>query len=182
MKHVVLYINQSVDGFIADRDDSINWFGGQGTSMLDEHDYFKFIKKIDTVVMGRHTYQQIVNESSPESWPYSGMQTYVLSKHPAEDTDEIKFVQTDASELIEKLRAEDGKNIWIVGGATIINQLVDSNLIDIYCLATMPILLGGGKRLFDGNSQNSIKLQLMKKHDADGIVTTIYQRRAVDDE
>ncbi|WP_057769754.1 dihydrofolate reductase family protein [Lactobacillus selangorensis] len=180
MKKVVLYIAQSLDGYIADKEGSINWFGGQGTAMIDDRTYFKFIKKIDTVIMGRHTYNQIVNESSPDSWAYQGMTSYVLTRKPRPDTDEIKFIQTDAAHLVNDLVEKGGKDIWVVGGATIVDELIKADLIDIYCIATMPIILGAGKRLFESET-SEIPLRLVKSKTHDGIITSVYKRREEDD-
>lgn len=81
MKKVILYIAMSLDGYIADKDNSVDWLCGDGSNNQEEGSYDEFIKTIDTVIMGYTTYHQITNELAREKWPYQGLTTYVIKHH-----------------------------------------------------------------------------------------------------
>ena len=117
------------------------------------------MKYIDTVVLGYNTYSQIKNELSPDNWVYENLKSYVLTSKKIEDTTKIKYINIDIKELINRLLQEKGKNIWICGGANLVNQCVKEDLIDEYQITTVPIILGNGFRLF-GENDKSIKLKL----------------------
>jgi len=88
----------------------------------------------------------------------------------------IHFVDTDPVELVKRLRAENGKGIWICGGANIIHQLVDKDMIDCYYITVIPTLLGTGIRLFE-DGEKEIKLKLLKTRCYDGMIDLVYVRR-----
>lgn len=79
-------------------------------------------------------------------------------------------------ELINKLQQEEGKNIWICGGANIVNQCVKENLIDEYQITTVPVILGNGIRLF-GENNKKIKLELKDMKEENGLMMVIYAKR-----
>ena len=81
MRRTVLYMAVSLDGFIADENGGIDWLNKyDGGEMYEE-----FLRTVDTVVMGRRTYNQIINELSPDKWVYEGLKSYVATKHPSWD-------------------------------------------------------------------------------------------------
>lgn len=175
-RKVILYISTSVDGFIADKLGSVAWINGQDENYQSDYGYDEFIKNIDTVILGYNTYKQITEELSPNEWVYKGLQSYVFTEKNIKDTEDIKFVNEDIVAFTEKLKKEDGKNIWICGGANVLNQLVKENFIDEYHITTIPIILGSGIRLFQENNIN-IKLKLKESKEENGIITNIYLKR-----
>ena len=110
--------------------------------------YFEFIKGIDTVIIGWKTYHQIVTELSPDDWMYKDLTSYVITHKELHDTENIKFVNESVCELVKNLKEEPGKDIWICGGATVIQPLVQENLIDKFHISIIPTILGNGIRLF----------------------------------
>lgn len=174
-RKVILYISTSVDGYIADTKGSVSWINGQDENYESDYGYNDFIKSVDTVIMGYNTYKQITEELSPNEWVYQGLQSYVFTEKSINDTDDIKFVNEDINLFIDKLKKEAGKNIWICGGANLLNQLVKEDLIDEYHITTIPIILGSGIRLFQEN--NIIKLRLKESTEENGIITNIYLKR-----
>ncbi len=177
MKKVILYIAMSVDGYIADCQKSVNWIKGQDDSaeMLDT--YSTFFGNIDTVIMGKRTYEHIKTELSPDKWPYSGAITYVFTHNaPMNDTKDIKFTNANPCRFINDFRQGTGKDIWICGGADIANQLIKEDLIDIYHISIIPVILGGGVRLFDGTG-NMINLRLVNTLNYNGIIEAVYKRK-----
>ena len=104
------------------------------------------------------------------------MQSYVLTRERIEDTSNIKFVNMNIKELINKLQQENGKNIWICGGANLLNQCVEEDLIDEYQITTVPVILGSGIRLFEENNKR-IRLELKDTKEENGLIIGIYTKR-----
>ena len=83
MRRIVLYLGMSLDGFVADRAGGVDWMEGQDPSDRREGSYAQFIQTVDTVWMGRTTYDQVTQQLSPGVWPYEGLETYVFTHRPA---------------------------------------------------------------------------------------------------
>ncbi len=175
-RKVILYISQSLDGFIADSKGNVDWILGNNENYDSDYGYENFIKDVDTVILGANTYKQIKNELSPDKWVYENLQSYVLTNEIIEDTTNIKYVNMKIKELINRLQKEHGKNIWICGGANLVNQCVKEDLIDEYQITTAPIILGNGIRLFEANNKN-IKLELKDTKEENGLILGIYAKR-----
>ncbi len=176
MRKVVLFIANSLDGYIADRENGVAWLTGDGSDSDNMGSYPTFIESIDTVILGYSTYNQIVTELSPDNWVYAGKTTYVLtSRDIKSDNDEIIITNGDLGDLIRELKQQDGKDIWICGGANIANQLIEQNLIDIYHIAVIPIILGGGIKLF--TADKTIPLKLKSTESYNGMVDLVYEVR-----
>ncbi len=175
MKKVVVYIAMSLDGYIADKDGSVAWLAGDGSDPENMGSYPQFIETIDRVILGYKTYEQIATELSPNVWPYAGMTSYVITHRQMEDTEEVRFISEPIEELIERVKKEDGKNIWICGGGSIINQLHKLNLIDEYAITIIPTILGGGTKLFEQHDVPT-KLRLKSTQHYNGMVDLVYER------
>lgn len=173
MRTVVLFIAMSLDGYIADSTGGVGWLSGQENDGEIKDTYSEFIKEIDTVIMGWNTYHQIVTELSPQEWVYSGMTSYVLTHRKIQDTEEIKFTENHPCELVQQLRREQGKGIWICGGAYVVHQLMEKNLIDRFHISLIPTLLGNGIRLF-GTLEQEQRLKLIRTETYNGIVELVY--------
>lgn len=179
MRKVILYIAVSLDGYIADNKGAIDWINGQDENVETEDTFTSFFSGVDTVIMGRKTYNQIVSELSPGQWPYEEATTYVLTHQTkVGDTKYIRFKNMDICQLVEELRQESGKDIWICGGAKVTEQLIDKNMINTYHLAIIPVILGVGVRLF-GASTQKIDLALVETKRYNGIVEVIYNQKQI---
>ena len=176
MRKVSLFIAISLDGYIADREGGVNWIIGQGDENYNIDSYSEFVKDIDTVIMGWNTYHQIVNELSPNNWIYKDFTTYVVTHKSEISSDKIHFTNENPVELVKKLGEENGKDIWICGGANIIHQLIEEDIIDCYYITIIPTILGIGIRLFK-ESENEIKLKLIKTQSHNGMVDLVYLKR-----
>lgn len=175
-RKVILYISQSLDGFIADGKGNVDWISGNDKGYVGDYGYGNFIKDIDTVVLGYNTYSQIKNELSPEKWAYENLKSYVLTSKEIQDTPNIKYVSMNIKELINILQQEKGKNIWICGGANLVNQCIEEDLIDEYQITIVPVILGDGIRLF-GKNNKSIKLKMKNVKEENGLILGIYQKK-----
>ncbi len=178
MRNVILFIAMSLDGYIADQAGKVDWLGGHGNEEETRDVYSEFVTHIDTVIMGWNTYYQVITELSPEEWVYSGLTSYVITHKDCPSTENIRFSDSSPCNLIKELKEKDGKDIWICGGATIVRQLMEENLIDIYYISVMPLLLGTGIRLFRDSSK-TIPLRLLKTQSYDGITDLIYRREVI---
>lgn len=179
MRKVSLFIAMSLDGFIADSNGNVDWLRGHDDDSNDNNDidtYSEFVKDIDTILMGWNTYHQIVTDLSPNQWVYEDFTTFVITHKEHISSEKIRFVNTNPVKLIEKLKMENGKGIWICGGANIVRQLVNKDLIDCYYITVIPTLLGSGIRLFE-NVENQIELKLTDTRAYNGMVELIYARR-----
>ena len=175
MRKIILYVAASLDGYMADSQKSVNWIKGQDDTAEMQDTFTPFFASVDTVIMGRTTYEQIVTELSPEKWPYSGAMTYVLTHRPMVDAEGIRFTSGNPCQLVNELRHRAGKDIWICGGADIISQLLKDDLIDVFHIATIPVILGGGVRLF-AETDGMMNLRLTNTVNYNGIIETVYER------
>ncbi len=176
MRKTSLFIAMSLDGYIADRKGGVDWLKGQGNDRENIDVYSEFVKNIDTILMGWNTYHQIVTELSPKAWVYKDFTTYVITHKEQASSEKIRFVPMDPVSLIKGLKEKSGKDIWICGGANLVQQLVNEDFIDIYYITVVPTLLGTGIRLFE-NAEREIPLRLLHTQSYNGMTDLIYTRR-----
>ena len=176
-KNIILYIATSLDGFIARKDGSVDWLSPYEKGPED-YGYNEFYKKIGTIIMGNNTYRQVLSFGE---FPYRGKDCFVFSRNKDNVKDEfVIFVNRSAKDFISQLNLRNNKNIWLVGGASIVDEFLKSDLIDEFIITIIPILLGDGIPLFKGRS-NEKKLELIdvKKFDQ-GPVQLHYFRSSID--
>lgn len=172
MGKIIVYIAQSLDGYIARKDGDISWlsrFENQG----EDHGYTEFMRDVATLVVGSATYEQVLTFAG---WPYGGKKTYVLTskdlkKAPRAD---IEFYSGDLSRLLNQIKSKSDKNIWIVGGAKVVSSLLNEKLIDELMVFIIPILLAEGIGLFTNLEQESELTLIDSKQYQSGIVLAHY--------
>lgn len=177
MRKVILYIAMSLDGYIADQNGGVAWLCGQDQENENDDSYVAFTKNIDTVLMGRNTYRQVVSELSPTEWVYGDFTTYVFTHQSDISTPLIHFTSEEPITLINRLKQQEGKDIWLCGGSDLIRQFMCAELIDRYDISIIPTLLGNGIRLFEAFPKEQ-KLSLTEMRKDNGIVELIYERRS----
>jgi len=175
-RKLVLYIAMSLDGYIARNNGAVDWLSGQGEVSEIDNGYEGFYSTIDTVVMGRITYEQVVNELSPNIWVYEGKKCYVFTKKEYEDNEKVEFTSESIVEFVSDIKNGLGKDIWLVGGGKLIHEFINKNLIDKYIITIIPTILGEGIPLFLKENQE-IKLKLIENKSIDGMVELTYIRR-----
>ena len=176
MKKVLLYLACSLDGYIAREDGKLDWLDEVPNPDKSDYGYFAFYDSIDTIMMGRKTYEEILGFDIP--WPYEGKPTYIFSRTAKEQTDEkVTFVSGDIKAIVNDLQKEEGKNIWMAGGGELITSFLDLDLIDEMIITIVPTIIGSGLPLFPGRPKES-KWELLK-HEAfgNGMVNLKYGRR-----
>ena len=176
MRPIIIYIAMSLDGYIADINGGVTWLEGDGSGTASMDSFFSFYETIDTVVLGWKTYHQIMTELSPEEWPYKGKQSYVFTHHKETDKQDIKFMNDDIIDSLDRWKTQPGKGIWICGGANIINQLLHAGKFDRLHISIIPIILGDGLPLFDKGKQD-IPLKLIHSDSSNGITELIYEKQ-----
>ncbi|MBX9188592.1 dihydrofolate reductase [Bacteroides sp. K03] len=176
MRNVILFIAMSLDGYIADRQGGVEWLYGEDAKTEVPDTYGTFVRDIDTVIMGWNTYHQIVTELSPHDWIYKGMDCYVVTHREMEQKADIHFTDEPPCELVRRLKRSTGKGIWICGGADIVQQLLNEGLVDMFHISVIPVLLGGGIRLFN-TLEMQARLQLVRTQHYNGIVEMVYKRK-----
>ena len=176
MRKVTLFIAMSLDGYIADKDGGVDWLNGQEEDGENMDTYSEFIKTIDTIIIGWNTYHQLTSELSPEEWVYPEQVSFVITHREIPSTERIRFTSESPCDLVKRLREEEGNGIWICGGASIVRQLMETDLIDTLHISVIPTLLGDGVRLF-GPLEKEQKLRLVKTQSYNGITDLVYEKR-----
>lgn len=154
MGRIILYVATSLDGYIADEDGGVGWLerfeGGD-----EDYGYGALLARVGTAIMGGRTYRQVLGFGP---WPYAALATYVVTRQPLLDppAPSVRSFRGDVSELVERIRAESGKDIWLVGGADLVTQFANEHLIDEYIVFVMPILLGRGIPLFQNLNASAL--------------------------
>lgn len=177
-RKIILYIAMSIDGFIAKENGAVDWLKGDVDNPDLDNGYLQFYDSIDTVVMGRVTYEQVVNVLSPDVWAYEGKKCYVATRQKGLKDSKVEFITDDITKTITDLKKEAGKDIWLVGGGRLIDQFISHNLIDRYVITIIPTLLGAGIPLFSKeNSELELELKLLESKTFDGMVELTYIKR-----
>lgn len=172
-RKLILYIATSLDGYIATENDDLG-FLDRITEEGEDYGYNAFIATVDTVIMGRRTYDKVVSMGVPD--PHPERTLYVITRTPRATQGMIHFHSGDVLELVRKLKAEPGKDLYCDGGATLVDTLIKNDLIDRYCISVVPVLLGGGVRLFrDGRPDQPVRLTESRAFPK-GVVQSWYER------
>lgn len=148
---ISIHMVASLDGYIAKEDNSIGWFEtsspyekGQDWQDTDEAQ-----EKIDCYVMGARCYELAMQLKEQHGWPYGTTPTVVLShRHFDEDRPHISFYEGALGALADNLKSKY-KNIWLVGGAQVVNEFLRLKLADEIRYFILPIVLGSGLRFFE---------------------------------
>jgi dihydrofolate reductase len=164
MSRVQYYCAATLDGFIADADDGIEWLTGyqgsysrEGTEpgpMSEGGSYEAFYADVGALVSGSVTYEFVLEHiSRGGAWPYAGKPCWVLSSRDlaqpeGEDVD-VRVVRGEVADLSDEMVASAGeRNLWVVGGGNVASQFADAGLLDELHLTVVPVVLGEGKPLF----------------------------------
>jgi len=145
VRKVVLYIATSLDGFIATEGQDLAWlFATEGEG---DNGFSAFYKTVDTVLLGRTTYDWILQQEKGR-FPYQGKECFVFSRGRRGKNEFVTFVEGDIPSLVNQLKGQDGKDIWLVGGGELVSAFVNEGQIDQVRVTIAPTLLGRGIPLF----------------------------------
>ena len=149
------YTATSIDGFIADADNSLDWLFqlDDPESAEIQQEYPRFIADVGALAMGSNTYEWIAEHTGflddPSKWDYE-LPTWVFSSRnlPRPDGPDLRFVSGDVRPVhAAMLEAAAGKNLWLVGGGELVGQFHDAGLLDEIILGVAPVFLGSGAPL-----------------------------------
>ena len=166
MGKIILYIAASLDGCIARETGDVDWLPTNTDSGYD-----KFYKSIDTVIMGKKTYEQILTFGE---YPYKEKKSFVFSRDNSKTKDENVEFTSNVEEFARKLTLSSKENVWLVGGSELLSVFLRHKLVNEIILSVIPIVLGNGIPLFQ-NINQEIKLKLMKITKYSGLVELHYK-------
>jgi dihydrofolate reductase len=175
-RKIVVYISTSADGYIARPDGDFSWLDRprpKGNDGMGE-----FLKSIDTILWGRKTYELGLKFRGGNMTFGPSIKNFVFSRNPPNNAiDGFEFAREPVGEFAKRLRAQPGKNIWIMGGAGIIASFLDAGEIDEFRIHIVPILIGEGIPLI-APRHRTIPLKLLSsKAYEDGVVGLNYEVR-----
>ncbi|WP_353717670.1 dihydrofolate reductase family protein [Dyadobacter sp. 676] len=173
-RKVILYIATSLDGYIATRDEDLAFL-----SLVElpgeDYGYHDFIRTVDTVILGRKTYDKVL--SFGIGFPHADKECYIVTRTQRTQEGNVRFYTGDIKTLVTNLKEKEGKNIFVDGGADVVNTMMKDDLIDEFVVSVIPVFLGDGIRLFqDGRPEH--KLELMRSESFEkGLVQLRYKRK-----
>ena len=167
-----VFIATSVDGFIARENGSVDWL----PQTPEEHGYDAFIATIDAHVIGRQTFEWVLDYGGP--WLFSKPVVVLTSGSPPgnlpADARDLEFMSGDPADVAQRLAARGFKSVYVDGGVTI-QRFLEAGLITRMIITRVPVVLGRGRPLF-GPTTRDIRLEHVgTKSYASGLVTSEYR-------
>ncbi len=144
----IVYIATSLDGFIADKNNQVDWLHDIPNPDGSDLGFGEFMARIDALVMGRNTLEIVL--SFGIDWPYTKpvfVLSNTLTKVPEGLEGKVFLIKGELTEVIATLNSQGYQNLYIDGGKTI-QGFLQHDLIDELIITTIPVLLGGGIPLF----------------------------------
>jgi dihydrofolate reductase/RimJ/RimL family protein N-acetyltransferase len=170
---LILYIAMSLDGYIAKPNDDLSFLSIVQQEGQD-YGYADFVKTVDAVIVGRKTYDKVI--SMGFEFPHADKDAYIITRTARPSIGSVKFYTGDLKSLVDKLKSENGKNIFCDGGAEIVNELLKLDLIDEFIISVIPVLVGNGTKLFkDGRPEQKTELVSVKSFEK-GLTQLHYKR------
>ncbi len=175
MRKIILNLAMSLDGYICDEEGGYDWIVGHGDTKQDtpkQFDQASFVEHCDYIVMGYQSYLDCVVKANEK---YSDKKIIVASSKTLDDYDNIHFVKEDIVGYVKTLQAQEGKDIWLYGGAKLCDHFLKADCIDAFIIGWIPTILGKGRRLFHDHYPFT-RLSLQENYVMDGIVISCYSR------
>ncbi|QEE51401.1 dihydrofolate reductase [Flavobacterium alkalisoli] len=184
MRKVILDLAVTLDGFIEGPNGEIDWCIMDTDIGAGEKNFLEtFPEEIDTVFYGRKSYELYGNYQPEEESGFKDfydkinrMKKYIFSS-TLTNAGENTIIRDKIAEEVNQIKNQKGKDIWLFGGASLITAFINNNLIDEYRLAVHPVVLGGGKPLFQDIRQR-LNLELIEVRSSKSGVTSLYYKPA----
>jgi dihydrofolate reductase len=187
------YCAASLDGYIAEADDSLAWLleyegsyegdDAESGPMGEGGTYERFYEGVGALVSGATTYEFVLDHpGEDDEWPYRGKPYWVLSSRdlamPTGEGSDVRIVNARVADLYDEMIAAAGeRNLWVVGGGNVASQFAAEGLLDELLVTVVPVVLGSGKPLFDHRLPGG-EMQLMGTRVFDtGMVELSYKIR-----
>ena len=176
MRKISLFIAASLDGYIAKPNDDLS-FLKQVEQEGEDYSYAEFTASIDTIIIGRRTYDYVLKEIGASHYDNGQRDVYVLTRTKRPPVGRTSFYSGNIGDLVKRLKSEQGKNIYCDGGAEVVNELLKLDLIDEFVISVIPVLLGNGTRLFkDGRPEQILEFIKVKTFET-GLTQLHYKRK-----
>ena len=176
MRTLSLFIATTLDGYIAKPNDDLS-FLKLVEKEGEDYGYAEFTSTIDTIIVGRKTYDWVVREIGSSHYDNGERNVYVITRTERPGVGKTTFHTGDLTQLVQQLKSEKGKNIYCDGGAEIINELLKNDMVDEFIISVIPVLVGNGTRLFkDGRPEQTLEFINAKTFDT-GLTQLRYKRK-----
>jgi len=177
MRKVILDLAVTLDGYIEGPNGEIDW------CIMDEEMAFgDFLAGIDAIFYGRKSYDawgtyqpdEQVSTFERDLWQaVHAKQKYVFTTQDRQE-EGITVIRDDIAARVAEIKQQPGQAIWLYGGASLITTFLELNLIDQYRISVHPVVLGGGKPLFEGVRERlNLRLDAVNRFRS-GVVQLIY--------
>ncbi|MGE0590662.1 MAG: dihydrofolate reductase family protein [Cyclobacteriaceae bacterium] len=167
MRKVILNVAMSLDGLIEGPKGEYDWCFTD-----DDYGMTEFLNRIDAVFYGRKSYEMMMNTGDGAN-PFQQKKSYVFTNSVAEFSG-CEVVSGDVVAKVKSVKASEGKDIWLFGGASLTTTLLNHKLVDELLLAVHPIVLGRGKAMFETDGRIQTKLIASKPYPS-GLVSLHYE-------
>jgi len=173
-RKVVVSVATSADGYIARKDGAVEWLDRPRPK--GDYGMAAFLRSIDTVLWGRKTYEMALGFGEAAMAGLGHARHCVFSAHPpASVASPFELVREPLPDFMRALRACRGKDVWVMGGASLIASLLDAAEVDAIVMHVMPVLIGEGIPLVAPRHRLvPLQLALVRKF-ADGVVRLHYR-------
>lgn len=176
MRTLSIFIATSLDGYIAKPNDDLS-FLKVVEKEGEDYGYAKFTASIDTIIVGRKTYDYVLKEIGSAHYDNGQRNVYVITRTERPGIGRTTFFTGELTELVQRLKSGSGKNIYCDGGAEIINELLKHDLVDELIISIVPVLVGNGTRLFKANRPEQ-RLELVSSTSFEtGLAQLHYKRK-----
>ena len=175
MRKISLFIAMSLDGYIAKPNVDLT-FLKLVEKAGEDYGYGEFTDTIDTLIIGRRTYDYVLKNVGLSHYDNGQRDVYVITRTERPQVGRTTFYTGNLTELVKRLKSEKGKNIYCDGGAEVINELLKHDLIDEFIISIVPVLLGNGTRLFK-DSRPEQTLEFLSAKTFDTGLTQLHYRR-----
>ncbi len=178
MRRIIVSNHMSLDGFFEGPNKEIDWFGFNEELFAYSVD---LLNSVDTLLFGRTTYEMMAAywtsaPPDPIADKMNSLPKIVFSNSLGSlDWNNSRLVKGDVAEEFSRLKQQSGRDMVVLGSATLASSLLQAGLVDEYRVILTPVLLGSGKPLFEGIRQR-MELKLAGSRPlASGVVVLTYQ-------
>jgi dihydrofolate reductase len=172
-RKIIVHVAISADGYIARPDGDVAWLDRPRPK--GNYGYGEFFKTVDTILWGRKTYAKGIEMGMKGGGLGAGIKNYLFSRRPQESLETgFEWINEPIKTFAQRLRAQSGRDIWMMGGGGIIASFLDEGEIDEFSIHVIPIFIGAGIPLVQPRHR-SIRLNLLSsKTFPDGVVHLNY--------
>jgi dihydrofolate reductase len=170
-KKIILNLAMSLDGYIARLDHRVDYLDGMDPAKADA--FHAFLKNVDTIIMGSTSYDKMMDLGGH---PFPEKHTYVLTTQEYEDVDNVEFVDLEIEDMVKLAKKKTKNNIWLFGGAKVVQQFIDKGFIDEFIITIAPRVIGTGIPLFLF-SDSDVELELVSSEKVGDFVTLHYRKK-----